>query len=159
MSRSAQTRSRKRLKLLVIIGLPITLLVALILWLIKRRGWLKVFRTSEYRSYEPWLIAQSKHETSNWKSSLFKNHKSLFGMKMSERVDWDGYTGPVSPEGNNYAGYFSYEDSAQHLLNWLRYNHIPANLQSVDDYVKAIRSKGYFTDTLDNYINGVKRFL
>ena len=148
MSRSAQMRSRKRSKLFLIIGLPIILLLGLMAFLIKRQGWLKVFRNSEYRNYEPWFIAQSKHETNNWKSSLFKNHKSLFGFKESKNVDRDGYRGPLSPEGNYYAGYFTYEDSAQHLLNWLRYNKIPFNFNSVDDYIATIRDDGYFTDTL-----------
>jgi len=159
MSHNARTRSQKAWRLLAIIGLPIILLVGLLLLLMRKRGWLKVIRQSEYNHYEPWLIAQSRHETANWKSSLFNAHKSLFGFKESKNVKWRGYRGPKSPEGDYYAGYFNYQDSADHLLNWLRYNNIPTNLASVDDYVKAIRSKGYFTDTLDNYTNGVKRFL
>ena len=125
----------------------------------KSKGWLWVVEQSEYAKYAPWIVAQSQHETADWKSSLFNKHKNLFGMKMSEQVEWKGYEGPPAPDGGNYAGYYEWSDSVNHLLNWLRYNNVPPGLNSVDEYVKAIRMAGYYTDSYINYLNGVKRFL
>jgi hypothetical protein len=102
------------------------------------------------------LIAQSKHETANWKSGLFENFNSLFGMKYDDGSP--GYRGPVSPEGDNYAAYDRWADSAKHLVKWLSDRNIPVTT-SVEDYVKSIRAKGYFTDSESNYLNGLKRFL
>lgn len=157
MSQNALKRFRKQWMYFMIIGLLI--LLSILLLGRRKKGWLKIFQNSEYKNYLPWLVAQSKHETGNWSSSLFKNHNSLFGFKESKRVEWNGYRGPVSPEGDYYAGYKSWVDSAQHYLNWLRFNNIPTDLNNVEDFVSAIRNKGFFTDTYDNYINGVKRFL
>lgn len=157
MSLNARTRFRRRLMFLLLIGLPIALLVVILMR--RKRGWLRIFKNSEYANYIPWLIAQSKHETNNWRSSLFNNHKSLFGFKMSKRVEWDGYQGPQSPEGDYYAGYKNYADSAQHYLNWLRYNGVSPDLDNLEDFIGVIRDKGFFTDTYENYLNGVRRFV
>ena len=123
----------------------------------KKKGWLWVIRQSEFAPMEKIIIAQSQHETANWKSSLFKNHNSLFGMKWP--VDLPGtHQGPISPEGDYYTSYDAWENSAQHLLHWLRRKKIPVTTD-VSDYVKSIRNAGFFTDTFDNYLNGVNRFL
>jgi len=104
------------------------------------------------------LVAQSRHETGNWLSQLFNSHHNLFGMKYDPKNFADSYEGPVSPEGDNYAGYNSWSSSAKHLLNWLDRKGIPVTT-NVDDYVKSIQDKGYFTAGLVDYASGVKRFM
>lgn len=63
---------------------------------------------------------------------------------------------------NGYANYETYEDSLQDLILWLNYSRIdiPTNLDTftveaqINWYVYAIKSKGFFTDTFDNYYKG-----
>ena len=124
----------------------------------KKRGWLWVVKQSSYAPMEKILVAQSRHETGDWNSQLFKSHHNLFGMKYDKINAPYSYQGPVSPEGDYYAGYNSWADSAKHLLNWLERKSIPVTTNP-DDYVKSIQDNGYFTAGLVDYANGVKRYL
>lgn len=123
-----------------------------------RAGWLWVVRQSKYAPMEKILIAQSKHETGNWTSKLFKEYHNLFGMKYDKSFPGDSYQGPLSPEGDYYAGYNSWADSAAHLIWWLNRKDIPVTT-NVADYTKSIQDKGYFTAGLVDYTEGVKRYI
>lgn len=151
-------RSRKRL-VWVLMLLPLTGLAIPLLRKAKGKEWEQVIRQSEYRNYLPWIVAQAKHETGNYTSNLYKNHNSLFGMKVPSKRPFDGRPGPTAPDGGVYASYDSLAQSARDYLNLLRYNRFPTNLSSVKGFVQALKDDRYFTDSLDNYYNGMMRFL
>jgi len=115
------------------------------------------------------LIAQSAHETNGWKSDIYIKNHNLFGMKMPHVRQ----TTAVKAL-NGYAYYNTIEDSAADMLFWLAYEHydyskdVMPNLpslepnrttfidQSINMFVTFLKDKGYFTDTISNYYNGVK---
>lgn len=115
------------------------------------------------------LIAQSAHETNGWTSDIYIKNHNLFGMKMPHVRQ----TTAVKAL-NGYAYYNTIEDSAADMLFWLAYEHydysqdVMLNLpelepnrttfidQSINMFVTFLKDKGYFTDTISNYYNGVK---
>jgi len=58
---------------------------------------------------------------------------------------------------NNFAMYASLEDSVKDFLLWWQYNRItfPDN---PTEAVRLMKSKGYFTDTIENYTKAVNWF-
>jgi hypothetical protein len=91
------------------------------------------------------ITAQSGHETNGWTSNVYQTLNNAFGF---------GYTG-----GGNYYGYNSIEDSVTDVVNWLSAK-VPdfQNITDRDAYAEAIRAKGYFTDNVTNYENGLQRW-
>lgn len=160
MSRSARTPSRKQQKRYLIIGLLIILLSVplTLLAMLKRKGWLYVIRESEYAPYLDWIVAQSQHETANWKSSLFEENNNLFGMKVPTKREYFGDGGTKAPDGGLYAKYNKWSDSAKDYLSWLRYVNFPTDLPTMRDFVHELKKKSYFGDTEENYYNGVKHW-
>lgn len=163
----ALTRSQKLLKfsqrhgLLATLGTLASLLSILILLinLFRNRKWQTVITDSEYGAYLPWIVAQARHETNDYKSNLYVKYNSLFGMKVPSRRPFDGEIGPVAPDGGRYAMYKTKAQAAKDYLNLLRYNRFPINLANVETFVQRLKNDGYFTDTYNNYLNGLKRFL
>lgn len=163
----ALTRSHKLLKFsqkngpMAILGSVLTLLSILLLLIkiLKNRKWQTVITDSEYGHYLNWITAQAKHETDNFKSNLYLNYNSLFGMKVPSRRRFDGSIGPIAPDGGRYASYDSKAQSAKDYLNLLRYNRFPTNIANVETFVRRLKDDGYYTDSYENYLNGLKRFL
>lgn len=91
------------------------------------------------------ITAQSGHETAGWTSNVFLTLNNAFGF---------GYTG-----GGAYYGYNSIEDSVSDVVNWLS-NNVPGfqNITDPDQYAAAIQAKGYFTDNLSTYENGIENW-
>lgn len=151
---------QKVLKSALTIGLIIALLVAILRKKsrmgLKARGFILL---TKYRALLPYIIAQAKHETGNYKSRLYLDSNNLFGMKMPERRPTIATKGFLSPEGNNYAQYKSDFESLQDLLLWMDFVKFPVRVQSPDEYAKSLKAKSYFGDTVENYTNGLKRFL
>lgn len=61
-------------------------------------------------------------------------------------------------ENRGHAKFSSLTDSAQDQLLYLNYVGY-RQVDSPEALVTWMQSKGYFTDTYQNYLNGVKRFL
>lgn len=56
-----------------------------------------------------------------------------------------------------YAAFGSHSDSIEDLLMWFENQHIPIHkIGNIEAYVQLLKSKGYFEDTYENYLNGVK---
>jgi hypothetical protein len=118
-----------------------------------------VFKGTEFEKYTPYIIAQAKHESNNFTSSVYRNNNNPLGMKVPSKRTFLGTKGTEAPDGGFYAKYETDTVGFKDLLIWLRYRNFPQNLNSVDEYVNAMKDKGYFGDTVTNYLRGVKRFL
>jgi len=102
-----------------------------------------------------YITAQACFETSvngiPFQSNVFLNTRNCFGFKYSGH--------PL--EIGNYKDYGVYETVADCVKRYADYYvkmHYPANFASVDDFVKALKSKGYFEGDLNEYTNGVKKY-
>ena len=99
------------------------------------------------------LVAQAAHETGNFTSNLFKTANNAFGMKVPNIRP----TFTIGETKSGFAKFATIEDSASDLLLWLEHFGIPLNFVDPREYVKAIKARGYFEDSIGNYTNGVLR--
>ena len=105
------------------------------------------------------IVAQAVHETGNFTSELFARGNNAFGMKLPRRRNTLAIDRGLKVEGDPAASFNSVEDSVDDLLLWLDFNSLPINYSTLEDYIAAIRRKGYFTDTYIRYLTGVRRRL
>lgn len=99
------------------------------------------------------LTAQAAHETANFSSSIFKSNNNLFGMKRPA-------IRPTTATGENkgHATYDSIEDSIQDISLYLKSRSYLTNYSTVGAYVRALKEKSYFEDSLSHYEAGVAHF-
>lgn len=99
-----------------------------------------------------WILAsQSAHETGYWKSDVCIKNRNLFGMrkaKVRPRVQLG--------EALDHATYVSYCDSVKDMGLYLKYVGLLNFDGTIEQYVRALKSKHYFTDSVENYLRGVK---
>lgn len=116
-------------------------------------------KDSEYSKLWPYILAMAKHESANFTSNVYKANNNPFGMKVSKLHGFNEVEGTKAPDGGFYARYKDLPTAFFDLLEWMRFNRFPTSFNTPDDFVKALKSKGYFTDSINNYLNGVKRWI
>lgn len=98
-------------------------------------------------------VAVSRFETGDFTSALFKNHNNLWGMKKSvKRDNTQDYS--VPPKG--FAGYRTLDRAATDIVLYMREFNFPFHFDSVEAQIEFMKSKGYFEEPMDYYLNGVK---
>lgn len=103
------------------------------------------------------IAAVARHESGNYTSPLFLNHKNFFGMKAAKkRPHHQDY---VAQGSLGYAGFNSPSNSVRDFIMYLDYVGYPRHFDSVSDLVKTMKGHGYFEADLSEYINGVQRAL
>lgn len=107
----------------------------------------------------PYIIAQARHETGNFTSTVFKANKNLFGMKNGSVISPGEMIGTVAPDGGTYAKYRTQFDSVADLLRWFEWKKFPVKVSGVEQYASELKSRGYYGDSLANYTNGLKKYL
>lgn len=108
------------------------------------------------------LVAQAKHESANFTSSVFRNNNNLFGYKY---VGQSGaMQGSISPEGDYYAKYANVAASALEVVNWWK-RRIKAgkiggwhDIDTAEKYGYHLKANGYYGDSLKNYVTGLQRW-
>lgn len=107
------------------------------------------------------IVAQSKHETANYTSNVFRSCNNAFGYKY---VGQTLSTGPCtgSPEGDRYAKYATVENSAKELALWIKRRQaegkFPQDLTTITTaakYALLLKNSGYYGDSVSNYTNGL----
>jgi flagellum-specific peptidoglycan hydrolase FlgJ len=99
----------------------------------------------------PYIEAQAIHETGNYSSPLSIRQNNLFGMNVARNRPFNGF--PVA--GSVYAGYNSRKDSIDDLILWMDYTKFPLKVSDSLQYVTELKKRGYFTDSIQNYLRGV----
>lgn len=101
------------------------------------------------------ITAQAMHETGNFTSRLYREQNNLFGMRhpiLRETLSLK--------EKNGFATFADLGDSVKDLLLYYQAFDIKPKswqgLKAVSDYVRIIKSKGYFTDDYLPYFNAVR---
>jgi uncharacterized FlgJ-related protein len=111
------------------------------------------------------VVGQSRHETANYTSSVFKRTNNLFGMKFVNQplAITDN---KKSPEGDYYARYRSPKDSVDdavgRLFNITMRGVTPNQLKNAktpEEYSNLQKKRGYFGDNVIIYIKGIKNAL
>jgi len=112
-----------------------------------------IWLTSKYKALRPYVIAQSKFETGNYQSSLFKRASNAFGMRIptqrkSLRIG----------EDNNYSVYANVGDSLQDLMLYFEAANFPLSVSDVEDYAYQLEIRGYYTAPYEQYLKGLKSY-
>ena len=98
------------------------------------------------------VLAISKHETGNLTSELCQPPiNNYFGMTYPSKRTTTA-SGKLT---NNFATFETIEDSVEDFLLWWKQYSLQFT-QSPEDMVYYMKQKGYFEDTYENYLNGVK---
>jgi len=109
---------------------------------------------SKYKLLEPYIFAQSQVETGEFSSRLFNEANNLFGMRCAT-VRKQNRIACL----NNYAVFYSKEDSVKDYLSWLEYANFPTSVINANMFVYELKKRRYFTDSYDNYLKLLKSFL
>ena len=103
-----------------------------------------------------YVVSQAAHETSGFTSLIYNLNNNLFGMK---------YAGQSSAKGekNGYAYYDNIEGSVYDFSRWwvrARANlyMFPMFINSLPNYVHALKNNNYFEDTEENYLAGCQYY-
>jgi len=112
------------------------------------------------------MVAQAKHETGNYTSKFFVVYCNCFGYSKVIGSKWQlGISTPNADNKAPIAAYGSIENSVHELTSWIKRRQkekkFPQDLTKIDspdDYVALLKACGYFGDTLQNYLAGVKHY-
>lgn len=108
-----------------------------------------------YPNLEKFIIAQSKFETGNFSSPIFKENNNLFGMKLPK-----SRSTTAIGENRGHAKFSNTRDSVIDLTMWLNmYKSQAQKITTLSEYVAFLKSKRYFEDSITNYLNGLKKWL
>jgi hypothetical protein len=101
------------------------------------------------------IVAQSKHETNDYTSAIFKDCNNAFGYK-SVRSSCLVHPG--------YQDYISVVDSAHEITGWIKrrlnQGDFPAlnTITTPEQYAALLKENGYYEDNLANYTAGLLRW-
>lgn len=100
------------------------------------------------------IAAQFAHETANFSSELFEKYNNPCGMKVATKRD-NKQSGSIK----GFASYKSLADGVADYALWWQAANMPfLRFSSLERFVKALKDKGYFEDSFENYYKGVKNF-
>lgn len=119
----------------------------------------KALQLTKYEKYTDWITAIAQFETADFSSRIFNENRNAFGMTVPRIRTFLGETSNIYHEGLPMAKYSSTYRSAQDFVEYLKYFNYPTNIKSIDSFVRLMKEKGYFSDTYDNYLKGVKAYL
>lgn len=147
--------------LILLLTLGIVSAISLIFLKKKKTFDSKIILRSKYAQLLPYLKAQAKLESANFLSNLFKKHNNMFGMGCVRRrpTTQIGCTEPVFDGGQKKGIYSSPQSSIEDQLLWLEYFKFPVSVDSVSEFATVMKSKGYFTAPLDQYIRALETWM
>lgn len=108
-----------------------------------------------YTSLLPYIMAQAKFESDNFKSRVWKQNLNPFGMKYPKQRK----TLAIRPDWNNYAVYRCSISAIRDLRLWFEYFDFPNKVSSPYEYAKELKNRGYFESDLLDYANGIERYI
>jgi hypothetical protein len=150
-------RLAKGLKKFLLIGLLVILLLAATIVTSQGMGIKNkiIITVSKYRNLLPYIVAQAKLESNNFRSKVYLTDHNMFGMKVGS----SGKPGLLSPEGDHYRHYENDAESVIALLEWLDRNNFPTTVSSSDEYASELKNRRYFTAGLASYQANLKFWL
>lgn len=105
------------------------------------------------------IVAQSKHESGNYKNSLTRKHNNVFARWWSK---YDIYaTGPgAKAEGHSkFARYQSIELATLSQIAYFKRKGYSMKWKTADAFAKELKAKGYYADSTSNYSKALRRHL
>ena len=109
------------------------------------------------------VVAQSKHESGNYTSNLFKSYNNAFGYSYSGSV-YQVAAGSKADNGLPIAAYNNVEDSTKEIVDYIYRRRREGKFPSLDQittpehYASLLKSVAYYGDAQSNYTAALKRF-
>lgn len=109
------------------------------------------------------ITAQSKLESGNYSSNLFKTSNNLFGYKyVGQSIATSGIAAPSSEGNLRYANYSRVEDSVLEIIKWINRRVAEKkftlqDLETPEGYARALKNAGYYGDSYENYSRNLRR--
>ena len=116
----------------------------------------EVIRKSEWVNLYPLILAQSKVETANFTSNVYRANNNLFGMNVPSKRPFLGERGTPTPEGGTYARYKNDVTSVRDYVEWLKYTKFPTYSMTPETFVNQMKQRGYFTASEETYLRAIK---
>lgn len=110
---------------------------------------------SRYKDLKKYIIAQSKVESANYTSDLFKRSNNAFGMKNATSRYQLGFQVP----SDQYRHYNSLLDSIQDFEFYLDYVGFPSSVPGIEAYAGNLKRLNYFESDLEDYTRALKSWL
>ena len=111
------------------------------------------------------LVAQAKHETGNFTSKFFKQYNNAFGYTYVPGARYQSGGGTIADNGQPIAQYPGVKESVYEIIDWIYRRRsegkFPNDLTTIttpEQYGQLLKNSGYYGDTLQNYVNGLKKF-
>lgn len=112
------------------------------------------------------IVAQSKHETGNYKHRFFTKGNNAFGYSYNKNSKWQISGGDKADNNVPIAQYRSVEDSTHELTDWIKRRQkegkFPKDLnliQSASRYAQLLKASGYYQAPLTVYTNALVNHL
>lgn len=105
----------------------------------------------------PYVYAQARHESNDFKSRVYLDNHNYFGMKWIDgRRGQVAKKGLLSPDGNFYAHYETDSSSILDLLKWFDYKNFPVSVKDANQYASELKNRNYYGDSVANYERALK---
>jgi uncharacterized FlgJ-related protein len=112
------------------------------------------------------IVAQSKHETGDYTSNLFKKYNNAFGYSYVSGAKYQLPTpGTIADNGKPIAAYANVQDSTHEITAWIKRRQkdgkFPKDLATITtatQYAQLLKNAGYYGASLTEYLNGLIRF-
>mgnify|MGYP001619310353 CR=1 FL=1 len=111
------------------------------------------------------LVAQAKHETGNFTSNFYKKYNNAFGYSYVSGGKYQTGPGSIADNGQPIASYPNVKSSVYEIIDWIYRRRaegkFPQDLTTIttpEQYATLLKQSGYYGDTLNNYLNGLKKF-
>jgi flagellum-specific peptidoglycan hydrolase FlgJ len=119
---------------------------------------------SEYRGLRSYIGAMAAHESGNYTNKLSREYNNIFSMTTPSKrpqisIGNTGVTGEIDNQVNRWQIYDSYSMAIQDLILWLRYNNFPVKVDGPFHFAMLLRSKGYYTASVESYTKGISKYL
>jgi len=112
---------------------------------------------TKYAPILDFILTQSRLETGDFTSRLFKEHNNLFGMKNAtagRKFTQLGYSVP----GSDFRKYDSLAQSVEDYIQLLNFNSFPINIDSLGGFATKMKLENYYEETSQDYLNGLKKY-
>jgi len=124
----------------------------------------RIITSTRWKALEPYLYAQAQLESADFTSRLFRTYSNMWGMGCVRvrRTTQVGCTQELFDGGQTKGVYTRPSSSQEDIIDWLeQYNNppFPEKVQSVEQFVREMKQRGYFTTSYENYLRQMKLWL
>lgn len=104
------------------------------------------------------LVAQSKHESGNYKNSLTK-YNNVFARHYSKRDTFATSAGAKAEGHSRFAKYPSLRNATLSQISYLKRKHYSFKWKSAYQFALELKSKSYYEAPIDTYTSALNRHM